>query len=737
LKLRQFIPVLIIAAGIWAYHNSFQGPFILDDVRSILENPTIHHLQPIWSALSPLSTSLVGGRPIVNLSLVLNYAIGGTSVWGYHVFNLAVHVLAALTLYGIVRRTLLRPPLRQRFGAASQWIALATASIWTVHPLQTEAVTYISQRCESLMGLFYLLTLYAFVRGAESKESAWWFGLSVAACFLGMASKEVMVTAPVMVLLYDRAFVSGSFREALTRHQRLYLGLASSWLLLGYLMVGLHNRNVGYGLGITWWGYALTECRVVVQYLRLALWPRPLVFDYGDYEPTAHLTGVVPYALVLMILAAGVLFALKRRPAVGFVAAWYFIILAPTSSVVPIAGSPMAEHRMYLPLAAVVTLAVAGAFILGKQGSNKEASTVLGWVASVSVVALFTFLTIQRNRDYSSALTIWQDTLEKRPNNARAHNDLGVTLAQLGKVNEAIGQYKEALLIKADYVDAHNNLGLALREEDRLQEAVGQYQEALNINPNSAQAHNNLGLALVQLGRSQEAIGHYEQALQINSGLPEVHFNLGVALQKTGQLPAAIDQYEQALRINPNYADARNNLNNALVQAGCGQEVIGNHANALRTKPDSADGYYNLGLTLMGQGRLQEAISQYQQALRLKPDFADAHNNLGVALARTGHVQEAIKHWEQALRIKPDYADAHNNLGIAQFRLGKVQEAIRHYEQALSIKPDYAEAHYNLGNALIQAGRIQEAIEHYQQALRIKPDFLQAQNALARARAVQ
>src|SRR5208282_291393 len=130
--------------------------------------------------------------------------------------------------------------------------------------------TYITQRCESLMGLFYLLTLYSFIRGAESQRPVGWFTLSVFACFLGMASKEVMVTAPVMVLLYDRTFVSGNFREAWTRHWRLYLGLASSWLLLGCLMADLHNRGVGYGLGIAWWGYALTECRAVVQYLRLA-----------------------------------------------------------------------------------------------------------------------------------------------------------------------------------------------------------------------------------------------------------------------------------------------------------------------------------------------------------------------------------------------------------------------------------------------------------------------------------
>src|SRR5208283_721379 len=203
-----------------------------------------------------------------------------------------------------------------------------------------------------------LLTLYCFIRGTNAPRSTWWFTLSMAACFLGMASKEVMVTAPVMVLLYDRTFVSGSFREAGRRHRWLYLGLASTWVLLGWLMVGLHYRGAGYGLGIPWWAYALVECRTVVQYLWLAIWPHPLVFDYGEFVPIRHMGDVAPHAVMLAVLVAGVLVELKRRPAIGLVGAWFFLILAPTSSVVPLVGQPMAEHRMYLPLAAVVTLGV-------------------------------------------------------------------------------------------------------------------------------------------------------------------------------------------------------------------------------------------------------------------------------------------------------------------------------------------------------------------------------------------
>jgi tetratricopeptide (TPR) repeat protein len=624
LKLHRFIPVLIIAAGIGAYHNSFQGPFIFDDVFSILENPHIRHLWPMWDALSPSAKSFVGGRPVVNFSLALNYALGGAAVWGYHAFNLAVHVLAGLTLYGIVRRTLARPGLRERFGASGEWVALAVAVLWTVHPLQTEAVTYISQRCESLMGLFYLLSLYGFIRGAESQGSLGWFGLSVAACYLGVASKEVMVTAPLMVLLYDRAFVSRSFREARARHWRLYLGLAGSWLWLGYLMTGLHNRSVGYGLGITWWGYVLTQCRAVVQYLRLAVWPHPLILDYGkEYVPTGHLATVAPYALILVVLATGVLFELKRRPAIGFVGAWFFVILAPTSSVVPVVGSPMAEHRMYLPLAAVVTLAVIVAFDIGKRLFNKQQGIVLGCLAGGSLVVLLTFLTIQRNRDYNSEVTIWQDTVEKRPNNPRAHYNLGAALLQTGKLQNATGHLEQALRIKPDYAGAHNDLGLALVQLGRPQEAMEHYEQALRIQPDLAEAHNNLGYALFQAGKVQEAMEHYEQALRIQPDFAEAHNNLANGLLHVGKAQDAVGHYGQAIRIKPDFADAHNNLawllaTHAPTEGGDAVRAVDLAQRACELTGNRRAGYLDtLAAAYAAAGRFNEAVVAAQKAIDL------------------------------------------------------------------------------------------------------------------------
>ena len=658
MKLRPLIPILIIAAGVLAYHNSFQGPFIFDDLDNILENPTIRHLWPLWKALSPPSASLVGGRPVMNLSLALNHAAGGTRVWGYHAFNLSVHILAALTLYGVLRRTLLRPALRERLGAAADGVALAVALIWEVHPLQTEAVTYISQRCESLMGLFYLLTLYAFIRGTESRKRALlWFTLSIITCFLGMATKEVMVTAPMMVLLYDRTFVSGNYREAWTRHWGLYLALASSWLLLAHSMAGLQSRSVGYGMGVTWWGYALAECPTIVQYLRLAVWPAPLVFDYGKYVLPTSLAPVTPYALILAVVATGVLFALKRLPVIGFVGAWFFMILAPTSSVVPVAGSPVAEHRMYLPLASVVTLAVVAAFTAGRRFFNRQQGLVLESVACACVALLFISLTIQRNWDYNSARTIWQDTVQKAPYNPRAYCNLGIALVHTGKVQEAVSQYEQALRLAPDYIEVHYNLAIALARQGRLQEAMAHWEQALRSKPDYAEAHNNLGVALMRLGRMQEAIDHYQQALRIKPDYAACHDNFGLALLQMGKPQAALAEFEQALQIEPDYSEAHYDLALALEQAGKPREAIRQYEEVLRIKPDNIGTQNNLAWLLATHapedgGDAVRGLGLAQHVCELTGNRAAAYlDTLAAAYAATGQFSNAVATAQQAIDL--------------------------------------------------------------------------------------
>lgn len=610
---------ILVLLTVAAYSNTFRAPFFFDDRPAILKNPTIRHLWPVWDLLQP-PVSGVSGRPVVNLSLALNYAVGGTSVLGYHLTNLAIHLFAGLALFGIVRRTLRSPALiglRKACPAGanpadtSTVPALAITGIWLLHPLQTETVTCIVQRTESLVSLFYLLTLYCFIRGAESPAAiapgkqavnpsrdstnqVVWHSLAVMACLLGMASKEVMVSVPLMALLYDRTFLSGSFREAWHRHGRTYLFLASTWLLLACLVLnegGSRGHAAGFGLGVTWWAYALTQCEAVTHYLRLAIWPYPLVVDYGG-EIVHSMASVLPQALFLSALLVAAIYALGRWPVAGFLGVWFFAILAPSSSVVPLVSQTMAEHRMYLPLAAVVAGAVLGIHVFARRGSP--------WIFCVLMLALG-LSTYRRNQDYRSEVSIWSNTVSRRPANLRARNELANALEDEGRHAEAITQYEAAIQLAPDDPGSHYNLALGLSRTGRTDEAVGQYLEALHINPSFAEAHSSLGNALVALGRIEQGISHYQEAIRLKPTYAEAHYNLGVAFFQAGQLDKSRVCFEAAIRLNPEYAEAHNNL----------------------------------GSTLFLLGKRDEAITEYEEALRLAPGFPDAQNNLRKVRAST------------------------------------------------------------------------------------------------------
>ena len=356
---------LLAAGTIAIYARTFSVPLLFDDQTWLTRNPSIRHLGALGTVLTPPQNSGTGGRPLVNLLDALNYAAGGENVTGYHVVNLAIHVLAAWALFGLVRRTLLLPSMAERFGRAATALALAVGAIWAWHPVLTESVTYLAQRSEALMGLCYFLTLYCFVRGARAQGPGarrLWFSLSFLSCLAGTGSKEVIVTAPLLVFLYDRTFVSGSFAQAWRRHWAVHLALAATWIPLGLLMAGLSRcGGVGYGPDVSGPAYALVECRVLVKYLVLAFWPRPLVFDYGAFVP-APWSSVRPFALLLAALLAATAAAVWRAPAVGLAGCGFLQILAPANSIVPVFTQPMAENRLYLPVAGAVALAVLGIF---------------------------------------------------------------------------------------------------------------------------------------------------------------------------------------------------------------------------------------------------------------------------------------------------------------------------------------------------------------------------------------
>ena len=723
---------LIVLAAAAAYSNSLRCGFVFDDGLDIVDNASIRHLWPIWDVFVEQSDGRMGvrGRPVVNLSLALNYAAAGFEPFCYHLTNLLVHVLAGLTLFGIVRRTLLLPGLGERFGAAATPLALATALVWILHPLQTEAVTYVVQRYESMMGLFYLLALYAAVRCGTSPHAGRWAAAAVGAALLALGCKEVAVSIPIVILLYDRAFLAGSFREAWRRRWGMYVGLAATWAPFALLRLSSSGRSkwAGYGLPVTWIEYAQSQFGVVLHYLRLAVWPSPLVLDYG--WPVARTVGeILPAAVVIVGLAAATGYALIRWPKWGFLGAWFFLILAPTSSVYPIRDIAF-EHRMYLPLAAVVAGAVMGGCVVGQRlvadrRISRPALQGTGYSLLVLVGIVMAALTFERNADYESEISIWADTAAKAPRNERAQNNLGLALAESGRFDEATPHFQKALELKPDHADAHNNLGAALVRKERVDEAIAEYEKALETNPDLEAAHHNLGMALAGRGQFDEAIAHYRKALEIKPRFAEVHNNLGLALAGRGEFDEAVAEYRQALEIKPDNADALGNLAAALVKAGRVDEALAEYRKLLEIKPDYAEAHNNYGVLLGKDGRLDEAIAQFKRSLELKPDYADARDNLDVIESQRGELVRALAERRKLLRSRPD--DVNLLDGVAWVLATVPNDSIRDGASAVEFAQRAEELTSGrepaildtLAAAYAEAGRFAEAVQTARKALEL------------------
>lgn len=634
-------PILVLfAVGVGAYHNSLSGPFVLDDIPAIVDNPS---LRAPWSVSELLLPAVdggvtVSGRPVTNLSLALNQLLLGREAWGYHVGNFLIHLGAGLVLFYLTRRTLLLPPLAARFGVAAYPLALTMTCLWLLHPLQTESVTYIIQRAESLMGLFYLLTLYAFIRGVSAVKGGHWLVVSGAACLLGMATKEVMVSAPLIVLLYDRTFVAGTFREAWRQRRTYYLGVGCTWLVLAGLVAGAQGRggSAGFSTEISAWEYALTQCQAVVHYLRLVIWPAPLVFDYGT-GTVNNLMQVWPQALLLLGLVGATGWALGRWPAWGFMGVSFFAILAPSSSIVPVATQTMAEHRLYLPLVIPVGLIVIGLYkLLGRWSYPVCGLLALGcgW------------LTLQRNEDYRTAERLWADTVAKRPANPRAHHNLGLAELDRGNLAAAARHLGEAIALAPETADSHYSLGLILTRQGHIARAMASYQLAIVHEPRHAAAHNNLANLLFTTGQTVEAGRHYAEAV----------------------------------RLEPNFAAARNSYGNWLLEEGRMAEALTQCKAAIKLKPSLSEAYFNAGNASLALGRLAEAFAFFAEAVRVKPDFAAAHNNLANLLLERDEVARAMEHYVEAVRLEADYIEPRRSLALLLLHQGRSAEARSHLE---------------------------------------------------------
>jgi tetratricopeptide (TPR) repeat protein len=674
-------PAALVLACVVAYWNSFQVPFVLDDLAAVVDNGSIREWWNVAGLLVPeQGASPVAGRPVVNLSLAANYAIGGLDVRGYHVWNLAIHAGCALLMFGLVRRTLEGPGIPASLGRRSTDLAFGTALIWALHPLNSEVIAYVIQRTESMMALFYLLTLYAGVRAAASGRPARWQVAAVVSCALGMACKESMATAPVAVVLYDRVFRFGSLKLAFEARRGFYTALAASWLLLAaQIWSAPRAESAGFSTGISAWTYLLNQTVIITEYLRLAVWPRSLVAFYGWPLPLT-LGDVLPHATLILSLLAITILALIRWPMVGFLGAWFFITLAPASSIVPVATEVGAERRMYLPLMALVVLGAIAAVRLWEVVESRlhrpGVTASARWVAVAGIGVLSAALglrTIARNREYASPLSLARTIVDRRPTPV-AHHILGEQLIAAGEHQEGIAALQAAVPgnSKARYF-----LGLELFNQGRWDESIEQFD------------------AFVRTWRlPYRLVPHW-----LEPSAREViaaRTMMAHALARQQRWPAVAEQSRLILEMDGANADAHGLLANALFFEGRYDEAALPYRRYLQQRPDDVGALTRLGMALVSSNQPVEALAAFRRAVELDPRNADAQRSLAAVLFDARDVEGALLHARQAAALRPEDPVAHDLLGRALAVQGRFDEAISEFERSLAIDPTYAEAREGL-----------------------------------------
>ncbi len=616
--------------GTVAYFNSFNGVFVYDDLGSIVENPGVYEPKSLSHAMSLSmvnSGETIARRPLLALSFAFSFALnqklfdGDPMVpFGFHLTNLVIHISAALLLFGIVRRTL---DLKQFAGYRNKafGLALAIGLIWLVHPLQTESVTYIAQRAESLCGMFYLLTLYCSVRGfthahkrrANTDSSlarrfnveTKWFLAATVACAAGMAVKEVMVTAPILVFLYDGSFISKSYVTAIRKRWLFYSALMSTWIIVLVLQtMGFIDVSKDF-TDRSPIAYALTQPGVILYYLRLSVWPSPLVMDYNWPTATSLADIVLPGFIVALPLGATG-WGLYHRRWYGFVGAWFFLILAPSSSFAALMQN-LEEHRMYLSLVAVVVLIVFAAdrFVDAVMSNRPPKSKQTGrLLILLTLVFWLTSWTISRNADYRSETDLWGSNVRHRPQSWTAQNNFGSELLDEGRFEAAIEPLETALELMPDvsYVDrasVHFNIGNAKLGVGRINEALIHYQAATNDEPDSTVFLNGLGIALAQTdGRIDEAITAFQRAAKIDPTSVDIQTNLAQAFLEKEQLEDAVEHAKQALKIDPFFWKAHVVLGKIYMKQCNRDKAIDHFRRALELEPN-APGVYKMLQELM------------------------------------------------------------------------------------------------------------------------------------------
>ncbi len=708
--------LLLLLLGLVAYAETFCGGFHFDDFPRIVENDAIVDLTALGTIYAYCKE-----RFLTYLSLALNYQIGKLDPTGYHIFNFFVHYVAALFLYFLFLETLKTPAL-----AGTEWkfskrgAALLVAGVFLLHPLQTQSVTYIIQRAESMAGMFYLAALFFYVKArlAESPRRVWACYLLVVLSALGAAfSKETAVTLPVLIVAFEVLFFKASIFR-LVGNRVIIFTLIPAGMIVAYKLGLLVQRGFYYDSGISFTRsqYLLTQFSVLVTYLRLFFWPAGQNLDW-DYPVAVTLFNFRTFASLCLLLAVALLAvaAYRRSRLLSFGIVGFFVTLAPTSSIIPIADL-IYEHRMYLAVAFLAMGSVHALLIA--LGKLDHASSRWGCGAFFTVIGLslplLTGLTYARNGVWMNEISLWSDVVQKSPNKARAHLNYGraLWLYGLGNLDRAKEEFELARKLCPQWPKPYYNLAFIYGKLGDPSMAIRLDLEAINLQPDYADALYLLGQMYREMGEWERARVSLERLISLSPGsrflrayvdLLDVYLNMNLE-DEAVRVAQAMERIPGALP----YLDYYRGL--AFYRLEDYSKAKSYFSKQAKSTSWRALSHLMLGQICYLQGEDGKAEEAFRRVLAEQPWSAAAHYNLGILLEKRGSLREAAEHLEKALAVRPfslalriDSIRLHDHLGDRV----KQAEMLR---KVLGLKPGSAEASFLMANSQLD---LDETLSRY------------------------
>ena len=682
-----WVLLALILATFAAYQPAWHGGLLWDDDAHLIP-PTlasVSGLGRIWTDFQVTQQYY----PIVNTAFWIMNRLWGTETFGYHAVNIVLHACSAWLVFVILKRWSMKG-------------ALTAAALFALHPVQVESVAWMSELKNTLSGVFYLLAAFAYFRFDESRDRRWYLA-AFAAFVLALGSKTVTATLPaaLAVVLWWRHGRLDWRRDLVPLAPMLVVGVVAgvvtAWLEVAW--VGAHGESFGLS-GIQ---RVLLAGRAAWFYGAKAVWPAPLMFMYPRWsiDASALWQYVFPIALAAAIaglwwmrhrargpLAAALFFCGTLFPALGFV------------NVFPFRYSFVADHFQYLAILGVlVPVSIGATSVLQRWRPGLQE-----WVIAALLAAPLFVLTYRQSQFYVDAETLYRATLDANPSSLLAHNNLAALLLDGPESGwaEAERHATAAIAIAPDDAAAHNNLGLVRQRAGRFEDSVREHREAIRLDPEMAAAHYNLGISLGALNRLDESAAAYRESLRIFPSQAAARSNLGQLLARQGRLAEGAEEIRAAIAIDPDSPDMRMNLANVLLAGGDNEAAIAAYDQALVLRPGWGEASYNKGMALRRVSRTNDALVAFQAAEAALPGSAQVQVGLASLLVSMGRLEEAVMHYERALQLPnpPRPADLHNDVGLVLAQLGRLPAAIVHFEAAIRLRPDFASARANLARAL-------------------------------------